>query len=93
MVIPMVVEKSQYGERAYDIYSRLLKERIIFVGGPITDEVMRLLCQDEVEVMYTLTSREPFASEISSYLSQGHVVREHLTGMQLVGEPVDHGNL
>ena len=38
-LIPTVIEKSQYGERAYDIYSRLLKERIIFLGGPITDGV------------------------------------------------------
>ena len=38
-LIPTVVEKSQYGERAYDIYSRLLKERIIFLGGPINDAV------------------------------------------------------
>lgn len=38
-LIPMVVEKTPYGERAYDIYSRLLKERIIFLGGPITDQV------------------------------------------------------
>ncbi len=38
-LIPTVVEKTQYGERAYDIYSRLLKERIIFLGGPITDNV------------------------------------------------------
>jgi ATP-dependent Clp protease protease subunit len=38
-LIPMVVEKTQYGERAYDIYSRLLKERIIFLGGPINDQV------------------------------------------------------
>lgn len=38
-LIPTVIEKSQYGERAYDIYSRLLKERIIFLGGPITDLV------------------------------------------------------
>jgi ATP-dependent Clp protease protease subunit len=37
-LIPMVIDKSPYGERAYDIYSRLLKERIIFIGGPITDE-------------------------------------------------------
>jgi len=36
-LIPTVIEKSQYGERAYDIYSRLLKERIVFLGGPITD--------------------------------------------------------
>ena len=38
-LIPTVIEKSQYGERAYDIYSRLLKERIIFLGGPIMDAV------------------------------------------------------
>lgn len=36
-LIPTVIEKSQFGERAYDIYSRLLKERIIFLGGPIVD--------------------------------------------------------
>ena len=39
MLIPMVIEKSGMGERAYDIYSRLLKERIIFVSGPINDAV------------------------------------------------------
>lgn len=38
-LIPTVIEKSQRGERAYDIYSRLLKERIIFLGGPINDVV------------------------------------------------------
>ncbi len=38
-LIPTVIEKSQYGERAYDIYSRLLKDRIIFLGGPISDAV------------------------------------------------------
>ena len=38
-LIPTVIEKSTYGERAYDIYSRLLKERIIFLGGPINDAV------------------------------------------------------
>jgi len=38
-LIPTVIEKSAYGERAYDIYSRLLKERIIFLGGPILDPV------------------------------------------------------
>lgn len=39
LLIPTVIEKSQFGERAYDIYSRLLKERIIFLGGPINDAV------------------------------------------------------
>lgn len=38
-LVPTVIEKSQYGERAYDIYSRLLKERIIFLAGPINDAV------------------------------------------------------
>ncbi|MEK7113214.1 MAG: ATP-dependent Clp protease proteolytic subunit, partial [Patescibacteria group bacterium] len=38
-LIPTVIEKSGYGERAYDIYSRLLKERIVFLGGPIVDQV------------------------------------------------------
>lgn len=38
-LIPTVIEKSQYGERAYDIYSRLLKERIVFLAGPVTDSV------------------------------------------------------
>ncbi len=38
-LVPTVIEKSPYGERAYDIYSRLLKDRIIFLGGPINDAV------------------------------------------------------
>ncbi len=42
-LIPMVVEKSPKGERAYDIYSRLLKERIIFLAGPINDSVANLI--------------------------------------------------
>jgi len=42
-VIPMVVEQSPKGERAYDIYSRLLKERIIFVGGPVDDDVANII--------------------------------------------------
>ena len=42
-LVPMVVEKSPLGERAYDIYSRLLKERIIFLGGPIDDVVANLI--------------------------------------------------
>jgi ATP-dependent Clp protease, protease subunit len=42
-LIPTVIEKSQFGERAYDIYSRLLKERIVFLGGPIDDDVANLI--------------------------------------------------
>jgi len=43
MLIPTVIEKSQFGERAYDIYSRLLKDRIIFLGGPIEDYTANLV--------------------------------------------------
>ena len=43
MLIPTVIEKVPQGERAYDIYSRLLKERIIFLGGPIDDHVANLV--------------------------------------------------
>ncbi|MDO8408214.1 MAG: ATP-dependent Clp protease proteolytic subunit [bacterium] len=42
-LVPMVIEKSQFGERAYDIYSRLLKERIIFLGGPIDNDTANLI--------------------------------------------------
>lgn len=42
-LIPMVVEQSQRGERAYDIYSRLLKDRIIFIGMPIDDDIANLI--------------------------------------------------
>jgi ATP-dependent Clp protease protease subunit len=42
-LVPMVIEKSTSGERAYDIYSRLLKERIIFLGGPIDDQIANLI--------------------------------------------------
>jgi len=43
MLIPTVIEKSQFGERAYDIYSRLLRERIIFLGGPIDDHTANII--------------------------------------------------
>jgi ATP-dependent Clp protease protease subunit len=43
MLIPTVIEKSQFGERAYDIYSRLLRDNIIFLGGPIDDNVANIV--------------------------------------------------
>src|SRR5688572_1941868 len=42
-LVPTVLEKTQFGERSYDIYSRLLKERIIILGGPIDDDVANLI--------------------------------------------------
>ena len=43
MYVPIVVEQSGRGERSYDIYSRLLKDRIVFLGGPINDDVANLV--------------------------------------------------
>lgn len=43
ILIPTVIEKSQFGERAYDIYSRLLRERIVFIGGPIDDHLANIV--------------------------------------------------
>tara|TARA_B100000575_G_C23087410_1_gene626739 strand:+ start:496 stop:1107 length:612 start_codon:yes stop_codon:yes gene_type:complete len=69
-LIPMVVEQSSRGERAYDIYSRLLKERIIFLTGPIDDNVASLIC---AQILF-LESENP-KKEISFYInSPGGIV-------------------
>ncbi len=44
VLVPMVVEQTGRGERSYDIYSRLLKDRIVFIGTPIDDHIANLLC-------------------------------------------------
>ena len=68
--VPMVVERSNRGERAYDIYSRLLKERIIFLGGPIDDSVANVV----VAQMLFLESEDP-DKDIHLYInSPGGVV-------------------
>jgi ATP-dependent Clp protease protease subunit len=63
-VIPMVVESSGRGERAYDIYSLLLRERIIFVGTPIDDQVANVIV---AQLLYL--SREDADREISMYIN------------------------
>ena len=63
-LIPMVVEQSSRGERAYDIYSRLLKERIIFLTGPIDDNISSLVCAQ----LLFLESENP-KKEISFYIN------------------------
>lgn len=69
-LIPTVIEKTQYGERAYDIYSRLLKDRIIFLGAPITDVVASSI----IAQMLFLASRDP-KKDIQFYInSPGGVV-------------------
>jgi len=64
MLVPMVVEKTSQGERAYDIFSRLLKERIIFLGGPIGNETANLV----VAQLLFLESEDP-KKDISFYIN------------------------
>src|SRR3989304_3471982 len=54
-LVPMVIEKSPYGERAFDIYSRLLKERIVFLAGPIEDHTANLV----IAQLLFLASEDP----------------------------------
>ena len=69
-LIPMVVEQSPRGERAYDIYSRLLKERIIFLGTPVSDEIASLI----IAQMLFLEAEDP-DKDITFYVnSPGGVV-------------------
>ena len=69
-LIPMVVERSNRGERAYDIYSRLLKDRIVFIGGPIDDNVANVV----VAQLLFLESEDP-DKDIHLYInSPGGVV-------------------
>ena len=72
--VPMVVEQSARGERGYDIWSRLLKERIVFLNGPIEDNVAGVIC---AQLLY-LESENP-AKDISLYInSPGGVVTSGL---------------
>jgi len=63
-LIPTVIEKTHSGERAYDIYSRLLKERIIFIGGPITDQTANLV----IAQLLFLESQDP-KKDIKLYIN------------------------
>jgi ATP-dependent Clp protease protease subunit len=86
-LIPMVIEQSNRGERAYDIYSRLLKDRIIFVGTGINDDVANLI----IAQMLFLQSEDP-DKEISLYInSPGGIVTSGMAiydTMQFLKTPV-----
>lgn len=86
-VIPMVVETSGRGERAYDIYSLLLKERIIFVGMPIDDQVANLIV-----AQLLFLNREDPEREIQMYInSPGGVIYSGLAiydTMQMISNPI-----
>lgn len=64
ILIPTVIEKSQFGERAYDIYSRLLRERIVFLGGPIEEYTANLI----IAQFLFLESEDP-KKEIRLYIN------------------------
>src|ERR1035437_9215017 len=64
MLIPTVIEKSQFGERAYDIYSRLLRENIIFLAGHIDDDVANIV----IAQMLFLQSEDP-KKDITLYIN------------------------
>ena len=86
-LVPMVVEQTARGERAFDIYSRLLKERIIFLTGPVYDQVSALICAQ----LLFLESENP-SKDISFYInSPGGVVSAGLAiydTMQYIRSPV-----
>ncbi len=86
-LVPMVVEQTARGERAFDIYSRLLKERIIFLTGPVYDQVGALICAQ----LLFLESENP-TKDIAFYInSPGGVVSAGLAiydTMQYVRSPV-----
>jgi ATP-dependent Clp protease, protease subunit len=63
-LVPMVLEKSQFGERAYDIYSRLLRERIIFLGEPVDDNTANLI----IAQMIFLDAEDP-KKEVKLYIN------------------------
>ena len=86
-LVPMVVEQTARGERAFDIYSRLLKERIIFLTGPVFDQVASVICAQ----LLFLESDNP-SKDISLYInSPGGVVSAGLAiydTMQYIRSPV-----
>lgn len=86
-LVPMVVEQTSRGERAYDIFSRLLKERIIFLTGPVEDGMSALICSQ----LLFLESENP-KKEIQMYInSPGGVVTAGLAiydTMQYIKSPV-----
>jgi len=86
-IIPMVIETSPRGERAFDIYSLLLKERIVFLGGPINDHIANVIV---AQLLYL--EREDPEKDINLYInSPGGVISSGLAiydTMQLIRPPV-----
>jgi ATP-dependent Clp protease protease subunit len=87
LLVPVVIEQSQRGERSFDIFSRMLRERIIFINGPIDDNISALVCAQ----LLFLEAENP-KKEISIYInSPGGVVTSGLAiydTMQFIKSPV-----
>jgi ATP-dependent Clp protease protease subunit len=86
-LVPMVVEQSQRGERSFDIYSRLLRERIIFVNGEINDAMASLVCA-QLLFLEGENTKKPIQMYVNSY---GGVVTSGLAmydTMQFIRSPV-----
>jgi ATP-dependent Clp protease, protease subunit len=86
-LVPMVVEQSQRGERSFDIYSRLLRERIVFVNGEINDAMASLVCA-QLLFLEGENTKKPIQMYINSY---GGVVTSGLAmydTMQFIRSPV-----
>ena len=86
-LVPMVVEQSSRGERAFDIFSRLLRERVVFLNGPVDDTISALIC---AQLLY-LESENP-KKQIDMYInSPGGIVTSGLAiydTMQYIKSPV-----
>ncbi len=86
-IAPMVIESSTYGERAYDVFTRLLKERIIFLGTPIDDQVANMI----VAQLLFLNHEDP-EKEIQMYInSPGGIIYAGLAiydTMQMISNPI-----
>ncbi len=86
-IAPMVIESSTYGERAYDVFTRLLKERIIFLGTPIDDQIANMI----VAQLLFLNHEDP-EKEIQMYInSPGGIIYAGLAiydTMQMISNPI-----
>ena len=69
-MVPMVIEQSGRGERAYDIYSRLLKERVVFLVGPVNDVTANLIGGGAASFSYTLSNGQNFLTIVADAGSQ-----------------------
>src|SRR5437667_11297791 len=92
-LVPMVVEQTSRGERAFDIYSRLLNERIVFLGTPVTDEIANLI----VAQLLHLESEDPdkdgslYVNSTGGSVSAGLAIDETMQIIEQKVHTIAHG--